>query len=223
MYVCNILYEICSRPPWLYISFSFVVRASALCTQFVTMRKKQSLGIGAKLNLGKNVIHPSKVVSETDAWMNISPRQKVEGFLVIGRDTKTIRGKSVDDAILMRHELVDNVIFYCHPKFASQKAILEEGPAERFFKVPEVVVNSAHVTPPAFCTAVARTAVEESVPEVPVELRSLSVSNAEDIKLVLAMGFSVDDDNDPHQRMFQKYQVRQLRMVFWKVKSSILT
>ena len=51
-----------------FISFTFVVRASALCTQlFVTMIKKQYLGIGAKLNLGKNVIHPSKVVSETDA------------------------------------------------------------------------------------------------------------------------------------------------------------
>ena len=161
------------------------------------MRKKQSLGIGAKLNLSKNAIHPSKIVSETDAWKNISPRHKVESFLVIGRYTKTIRRTSVDDAILMRHELVDNVNFYCHPKFASQKAISEEGPAEQFFKVPEVVVNPARVTPPVVRTAVVRTAVEESVPEVPGELRTLSGSNAEDIQLVRAMGFSVDDDNDP--------------------------
>ena len=175
----------------------FDSRSSCICIVHTTMRKKQSLGIGAKLNLSKNVIHPSKIVSETDAWKNISPRHKVESFLVIGRYTKTIRRTSVDDAILMRHELVDNVIFYCHPKFASQKAISEEGPAEQFFKVPEVVVNPARVTPPVVRTAVVRTAVEESVPEVPGELRTLSGSNAEDIQLVRAMGFSVDDDNDP--------------------------
>ena len=111
------------------------------------MRKKQSLGIGAKLHPSKNVLHPSKVVSDTVAWQNISGREKIEGFLVVGCNTKTIRGNPVDDAILMRHELVDNAIFYCNPKFASQKAISEEGPAGQFFKVPQVVVDPTNTAP----------------------------------------------------------------------------
>jgi hypothetical protein len=63
------------------------------------MRKKHFLGIGAKLHLSKNVLHPSKVVSGTVAWQNIFGREKIEGSLVVGRDTKTICGKLVDDAI----------------------------------------------------------------------------------------------------------------------------
>lgn len=93
----------------------------------------------------------------------------------------------------MRHELVENVLFYCNPKFLLQKAISEEGPDDQFFKAPQVTVDPVCLTPPAVCTA-----FKVPVPGIPPELRNLSGSTAEDIQMVRAMGFSVDhDDNDP--------------------------
>jgi len=133
----------------------------------------------------------------------------LDGKLLEGMQKK-IKGKDVG-CVILRNELFRDDLFYC----ASQFAVVDvEGPSEHFF----AVVRRKRKQNPSNQSAATGTQVStpnnaarsregtETTPDsaaaLPSDLRSIHArgiesGDAEDIARVRALGFDVDDDNEP--------------------------
>ena len=181
-------------------------------------RKTKRRGVGAKVSVTTMYLHPRKLV---DAIPELANARKVKDLLVIDREMRSVRHSEPKMCILMRHShpKLENVTLYCILKYA---AVYEEGgPAESLFDIPVQPTdgnedgngddsqedatsqnqNESFSRPPPRPSANPNLdaniiAQEGEQNAIPSHLR-LGGNNAEDIAEVRALGFAVDDDNEP--------------------------
>ena len=145
------------------------------------MVKKKKLGVGAKCNIANKYLHPGKTIA--DRYPNQTAQSRLDNAVCYKMGLMKIRKKEVEVAFF-RHGDFENVQIYCVPRWAR---IVEEGSAIDFFDKDDrdgdddVEVNVNNVEP---------------IVEVPNEV-SRAQNCGEDIAMVRAMGFMVEDDNDP--------------------------
>ena len=118
---------------------------------------------------------------------------------------KKIKGKDVG-CVILRNELFREGLFYCAAQFA---VVDVEGPSESFFPVVrrKRKQNPSSQTEVSTPNNAARSregteTTPDSAAALPSDLRSIHArgiesGDAEDIARVRALGFDVDDDNDP--------------------------
>ena len=158
-------------------------------------------------------LHPRKLV---DAIPELANARKVKDLLVIDREMRSVRHSEPKMCILMRHShpKLENVTLYCILNYA---AVYKEGPAESLFGIPVQPAEgnkdgngddstSQHQNesfsrpsprPSANPNLDANIIAQEGEQNViPSHLR-LGGNNAEDIAKVCALGFAVDDNNEP--------------------------
>ena len=142
---------------------------------------KKKLGVGAKCTILMKFLHPSKVIA--DKYPNQTAHSVMENCLCVGRDQKKIRNQE-KDVVIFCHDDLPNKVIYCVPKWPK---VNEEGAAEHFF---EETMPTPNIPDDG------NTLQEEQQQEIPQEVQHAR-NVWEDIALVRAMGFMVDDDNNP--------------------------
>lgn len=148
------------------------------------MPRKKKLGVGAKCTIKNKYLHPKKVISEK--YPNQTAQSQLEDCVCIKKGTKEIRRKDAEVAFF-RHDDLPNAEIYCIPRWAK---VVEEGPAEHFFEKDGEQNNQGDGA------AAANTEEDNEGEEIPNEVLRAR-NHAEDIARVQAMGFMVDNDNEP--------------------------
>eukprot|EP00815_Leptocylindrus_aporus_P005115 CAMPEP_0116052952 /NCGR_PEP_ID=MMETSP0322-20121206/1885_1 /TAXON_ID=163516 /ORGANISM="Leptocylindrus danicus var. apora, Strain B651" /LENGTH=230 /DNA_ID=CAMNT_0003535997 /DNA_START=288 /DNA_END=977 /DNA_ORIENTATION=+ len=168
--------------------------------------KPKRRGIGAMCSIQKRVLHPSKKISEHEEYKLLQPSDKIPGWKIIGRDAKKKQSTRNISCVILRNELFREGLFYCAAQFA---VVDVEGPSESFFPVVrrKRKQNPSSQTEVSTPNNAARSregteTTPDSAAALPSDLRSIHArgiesGDAEDIARVRALGFDVDDDNEP--------------------------
>ena len=146
-------------------------------------KEKLRLGIGATCSVALKYLHPRKVIC--DKYTNTTARQTLDGLISLKKETLTVNRRE-QECVVFRHEEFEGILLHCVLRWVK---ITSEGSADTFFdddgECPEaeVVLNGdvdrGRDLPDTILALVGRT------------------SRREDIQNVRAMGFNVDDDNEP--------------------------
>ena len=147
------------------------------------MARKKKLGIGAKCSIKNKYLHPKKLVA--DQYPNQTAQSELEDCVCIKKGVTAIRRKEVD-VVYFRHDDFPNKELYCVPRWVR---VTEEGAAAHFFDGDGDIGNQGE-------GGDANAQEEEAPEEIPHEVLNAG-NHAEDIALVQAMGFMVDNDNEP--------------------------
>ena len=141
--------------------------------------KRLRHGIGAKISVYKKFLHPRALLAAR--YPNAEKTDVLHGLVAVRQEEKTV-SKKRQSCIVMRHndfddgDLLHAVTRYCK--------VVEEGAVEHLFN--ETLGDSVDGGGPV--------AVEEQANEA-IEIPSISYD--EDASKFRALGFCVDDDNDP--------------------------
>ncbi|KAG7342063.1 hypothetical protein IV203_007155 [Nitzschia inconspicua] len=129
------------------------------------------LGIGATCSVGVKGLHPRRLLD--GAYPTCTPKQRLSGLLSMRRDNRKLNGRS-QSCVVFRHDDFPNQELYCQEGWCR---VDREGPIDALFE----------------------SAKEDQVAhdEMEVQFPSEATGRTEDIVLMRAAGFDVDDDNDP--------------------------
>ena len=145
----------------------------------MTRKKALRPGVGAECSCLYKFLHPAKLISDT--FPNRTDEDRLDGLVAIKKEFRTVH-RRMQECIVFRHDRVPNLELHCVSRYCK---VLKEGAVVDLFQVevqePQVVVPEDGVG-----------AVEKD-PEVMEHLRG----TAEDIAMMVDLGFDVDDDNLP--------------------------
>ena len=155
--------------------------------------KHKRLGVGATCAVQQRRLHPKKLVQDT--LINASHLDIVNNLLVTGiKDIKVNSKKQT--CITFRHEKFEGKEIYCVKRWCK---IISEGSPEHFFFAIDRDntgdnndINMTESTSPSYDAGQNDTSLALATIR-----RNTDGSRAEDIALFKAMGFEVDDDNEP--------------------------
>ena len=149
-------------------------------------------GTGAECSVLLKYLHPSKRISEV--FPNRTANERLDGLVAIKKDGRKVN-KKMQQCIIFRHDRFPNEELHCVTRFCK---VLKEGAVEDYFEVQVPVAAVEPQDDPA--------QVPDAL-EVQQDARMASSNEetnlerlrgtAEDISMVLDMGFDVDDDNMP--------------------------
>ena len=143
-------------------------------------RARLCLGEGARCSVLLKYLRPSKTVA--DAIVNPVAGQRLDDLIAVRRQETTRRGKTFV-SIIYRSDTIPGVLSSAE-RWAT---VLEAGTGEMWGGEPEATATTAAGAPV--------TPTEQNEPIADFIFNAQN--RAEDIALVRAMGFEVDDDNEP--------------------------
>ena len=148
------------------------------------MPRKLRLGIGAKCSVITRYLHPAKTIS--DKYLNFGHRDQTSNLVCLRKEEKVVNRRTQTVAVFKHADFTDTEIH----AVVRWVTVDEEGLATDVFitENPEGAIrpserNEGHEA----------TADEATIPDHVYN----STGSAEDIALIRALGFTVDDDNDP--------------------------
>ena len=146
-------------------------------------RAKKLLGVGADCNTAIKYLHPRKVVCNT--FPNATAKDRITNLVAVSKEVKKVNRRD-QEVVIFNHEKFD-VQPYAVVRWVK---VDEEGPDSQFFdeddeEGEEEVHNGEDGEESG-----------EPIADRVLQLRNRTITN-EDIHNVRAMGFGVDDDNDP--------------------------
>ena len=153
--------------------------------------KKKECGVGALVWVYKKYLKPSKLIN--DAYPNATDRCKVNDLLVVGREVRKCNKKD-QLCVLFRHDNFPNEILYCAKRWAAH--VISEGEPQHYFDIDATTIGDE--APAAIDE---NGEAQEGGDAIPEHVYHLGTA-AEDIAHMRGMGFEVDDDNDPAQRIY---------------------
>jgi Transposase IS4 len=134
-------------------------------------------GIGAQCSALKRYLHSRPIIDAK--YPNATPTERLDSLLAIRRERKAVNKRN-QWVIIFRHDDFENVEIYCVEKYCK---VTKQGPEDAFF-IYEAEVQAAG-------TGV------ETVEDRDVPTPALGYDRREDIAVMRAMNFDVDDDNEP--------------------------
>lgn len=137
-----------------------------------TPTPRKEINVGDVCSVLLRYLHPSQLISAR--YPNQEHGERLTNLLVIGTDTKRIRGIE-RRCVIFRHPEFENIQLYCSVQFARVSTAVETPEVGR---VPVVLE---------------RVEQEEELHAIP----RISGEAAEDIAHLRAEGYGVDDDNEP--------------------------
>ena len=144
-------------------------------------RARLCLGEGARCSVLLKYLRPSKTVA--DAIINPVNGQRLDDLIAVRREVTTRRGKSFV-SIFYRSDTIPGVLSSAE-RWAT---VIEAGTGQLWGGEPEATATTAADHAPV-------TPIEQNEPIADFIFNTQN--RAEDIALVRAMGFEVDDDNEP--------------------------
>ena len=147
------------------------------------MSMRLKIGTGAECSVLIKMLHPSKLVADT--LINRLDNERLLGLLAIRKEVRRVNRKD-KTCIVFRHDQFPNQELYCCAKFCK---VVKEGSPTDYFDEEELV--------PASTVEVTERAVNYEQPEELQADYEHFHGTAEDIAMMIGMGFDVDDDNAP--------------------------
>ena len=148
-------------------------------------------GISAVCRALSRFIHPSKHVKEV--LTNCTHNHCLTNLVVIRKEMKKVNNK-IQMCIIFCHDDFPNEELYCCMRYCR---VVREGAREHFFScelfpgaVPVATCGNEEA-----CQVAGEVVARDQV-ELPTNLSSMTATN-EDIETMIALGFDVDDDNEP--------------------------
>jgi len=144
---------------------------------------KKRCGVGAKCTVLTKYMHPAKLIDEK--YPNRTAHHKVENLVAIREDTKKVSQRE-QCVFVFRHDDFPDKELHCVRRWCK---VIEEGAEEHLFeRIAQQRVREAQVA--------GNEGRDEEATDIGEEIFRMG-NRAEDIAMVRAAGFVVDDDNDP--------------------------
>ena len=153
--------------------------------------KAKQLGVGAICAVQQRRLHPKKLIQDT--LINASHLDVVEDLLVTGLKDIKVNSK-MQRCITFRHEKFEGKEIYTVKRWAK---IITEGSSEHFFCRDNLNDDDVETSADNSGTSSGNPGQADASQALPSIIRNSDGSRAEDIALIRAMGFEVDDDNEP--------------------------
>ena len=173
---------IAENPTWEYVTN--ILRSLDITKkipQIMAPRARLCLGEGARCSVLLKFLRPSKTVAE--AIVNPVKDQRLDDLIAVRREVTTRGGKSFV-SIFYRSDTIPGVL-HSAERWAT---VIEQGTGEIWGGEPDATATTADAAAP-----VTPNEQNESIADFIFNAQN----RAEDIALVRAMGFEVDDDNEP--------------------------